>query len=136
MSVLSIPALVFFISGSKGNFATNPSFDTLLALTTIGNLGTVTSSCAKATNLVSSVDFFCTYGKLKGVIEVGTTDSGNPNSSCKNDGAYLETNSSCSIKAGTIGQTVQAEIQVLFDQSCTQQSICTLDMSTVSWPTN
>jgi hypothetical protein len=136
MSILSIPALVFFISGSDGDFATNPSFDTMLALTTIGNLGSVTSSCGKSTNLVSSVDFFCTYGKLLEVIEVGTIDTGNSASSCVSDGAYLVTNSSCSIIGRTISASVQAEIKTLFDQNCTQQTICTLNLSSVSWPVN
>lgn len=56
--LLSIPALIFFISASDGDFKTHPSFDTMLALTTLGNMGTDFNSCGRTSNLKSSVSFY------------------------------------------------------------------------------
>lgn len=89
MTILSIPLFVFYISGSTGNFAVNPSLNTLLGLTTLGNIGMATSSCGKATNLKSTVRFMCSYGTISEIAVFGTYDSTSKNSDCKSNGAYL-----------------------------------------------
>jgi len=86
--------MVIYITASDGNYKTNPSFDTLLALTTIGNLGELTNSCSTLDNLQSNVSLFCSYGTLSEIDELGTIDNENSDSSCEDDGAYLEVNSS------------------------------------------
>lgn len=92
-TMLSIPLLVFYINGSTGNFSTNPSLETLLTLTTLGNLGMATTTCGKATNLQSTVQFFCNYGKISDISVFGTIDSTSSNSNCNNNGASLVVNS-------------------------------------------
>lgn len=130
--IFSLPAIILFINASTGNFSTNPSLETALTTTTIGNMGTVTTSCYKMTNLVSTATFFCSYGRLTEVDEVGTEDTTSSYSNCQSDGIYLEVSDTCDYS--TIGSTAQGEITALFDASCAGNRICTIDLSSVSWP--
>lgn len=91
MSILSIPALTFFIGSSRDTENTNVGIYTALASTTLGNLGSSRSSCTSTEGLAtpgtSESTFICSYGELREIELFGVK---NEESSCENYGASLE----------------------------------------------
>lgn len=71
---------------------------------------------------------------MKGVVQVGTIDPTTGNSSCRSDGAYLVVSSDCDIY--NIGMTANTQINNLFYSNCLGKAVCTIDLSSVSWPSN
>lgn len=67
-------------------------------------------------------------------MQVGTIDVGNPNSSCKKNGALLEVNPDCNIT--TVGEVAKRSLEELFLSSCAGQRSCTIDLNAITWPSN
>ena len=132
MSLLALPSLMFYIDGSDGDYGTNPSFETALALTTLGNMGTITDSCTRAKDLTATVNFFCSYGTLGKVLQMGLIKEGNSASSCQSNGARLVVSDSCNYS--NIGDTARQSLDSLVSKNCEGNKVCNIDLKTITWP--
>ena len=54
-TIISAPLFVFYVGASTSTYTSNKTLNTLLELTTLGNMGGPTTSCSKATTLTSKV---------------------------------------------------------------------------------
>ena len=68
-TVLSIPAMVFYAGDSKKSDNENTTIFTVVARTTLGNLGSTRPTCVKVETLTSSekskATLFCEFGTLR-----------------------------------------------------------------------
>ncbi len=100
LTLLSIPAYIFYYSGTESNDGSG-DMKSFLGKLSLGNIGQSAYACNSATTFGNDkFNLYCGYGTLSEIVEFGQSLKSSE-SSCKSDGSGLKfTPKTCSYNDG------------------------------------
>lgn len=133
LSILSIPALMFYIGGN-GSSTSIPHLPKVLSLTTMGNLGENNPSCSFTNSLVTDYkSIICSSGVIDEIEAFGEVTG---SESCSNSNFRDEVDTTrCYFDNqgnSNLDQTTTTNLMTVFNTDCKGKAHCVLDWSKVT----